>query len=275
VGVYQKWRAGVSTLGCQVAVQFPSVVEGDAIRVSATTYVTFKKCPGQAGARLQGIYGPDSRPAFLGSLAHRIFSRHLSSGPISSDEFVQACREEIGGSSLNNKLAGLEMRPSVLAATIEEVRMLYERFTRFPDDGFEGTEFSIEISPVPGVDLVGTVDAVYREDLGGHRLVDWKTGELGEPEDQLMFYAFLWLLHGGEIPAFVEAVSVRTGERYRTVPSSGDMQRVALELGDMVDTIRMAWASRQDLVRTGGPWCHFCPILTDCEEGQSAEALLD
>jgi hypothetical protein len=90
-----------------------------------------------------------------------------------------------------------------------------------------------------------------------------------------MFYAFLWLLHGGEIPAFVEAVSVRTGERYRTVPSSGDMQRVALELGDMVDTIRMAWASRQDLVRTGGPWCHFCPILTDCEEGQSAEALLD
>jgi hypothetical protein len=122
---------------------------------------------------------------------------------------------------------------------------------------------------------VGTVDAVYREDLGGHRLVDWKTGELGEPEDQLMFYAFLWLLHGGEIPAYVEAVSVRTGERFRTVPSSADLQRVAEELGALVDTIRSAWRSGEDLARTGGPWCHFCPILADCEEGQSAEALLD
>ena len=258
-----------------MTVQFPPVVEGDAIRVSASTYVTYKKCPGQAGARLEGIYGPDSRPAFLGSLAHRIFSRHLTSGPISPEEFIQACREEIGGSTLNHKLAGLEMRPSVLAAAIEEVRGLYERFTRFPNDGFEGSELSIETTPAEGVDLVGTVDAVYREDLGGHRLVDWKTGELGEPEDQLMFYALLWLFHGGELPAYVEAVSVRTGERYRTVPSSMDMQRVAQEVGELVNTIRGAWASGEDLERTGGPWCHFCPILPDCAEGQSAEALLD
>jgi len=250
------------------------MIDGDDIRVSASTYVTFKKCPGQAGARLQGIYGPDSRPAFLGSLAHRIFSRHLTSGPISSEEFVQACREEIGGSTLNNKLAGLEMRPSVLAATIEEVRGLYERFTKLPTEGFEGSEFAIELRPAEGVDLVGTVDAVYREDLGGHRLVDWKTGELGEPEDQLMFYALLWALHDGDLPAYVEAVSVRTGERYHTVPSSGDMQRVVDELGELVNTIRRAWASGDDLERRGGPWCHFCPILTDCAEGRSAEALL-
>lgn len=251
------------------------MVEGDAIRVSASTYVTYKKCPGQAGARLQGIYGPDSRPAFLGSLAHRIFSRHLTSGPIPSENFVQACREEIGGSTLNNKLAGLEMRPSALAAIIEEVRGLYERFTNLPTEGFEGSEYSIETSPAQGVDLVGTVDAVYREDLGGHRLVDWKTGELGEPEDQLMFYALLWLLNSEELPAYVEAVSVRTGERYHTVPSSADMQQVANDLGEMINRIRSAWASGEDLERRGGPWCHFCPILEDCDEGKSAEALLD
>jgi hypothetical protein len=258
-----------------VTIQFPEVMGGDAIRVSATTYVTFKKCPGQAGARLQGIYGPDSRPAFLGSLAHRIFSRHLTSGPISSEEFIQACREEIGGSTLNNKLSGLELRPSALAAAIEEVRELYERFTKLPNEGFEGSEHSIEATPAQGVDLFGTVDAVYREDLGGHRLVDWKTGELGDPEDQLLFYALLWMLDGGELPAYVEAVSVRTGERYRTVPSSADVDRVAQEIGELVNTIRSAWASGQELVRTGGPWCRFCPILPDCEEGQSAEALLD
>jgi hypothetical protein len=250
------------------------MVGGDPIRVSASTYVTFKKCPAQAGARLDGVYGPESRPAFVGILAHRIFSRHLSSGPIAPDEFVQACREEIGGSALNNKLAELEMRPSTLTGVIEEVRGLYERFTRLPGEGFEGTEHSIEATVADGVDLVGTVDAVYREDLGGFRLVDWKTGELADPEDQLLFYALLWLVEQGELPAYVEAVSVRTGERYRAVPSSADSGRVAAEIGELVDAVRTAWASGSELDRRGGPWCRYCPLLEDCAEGKSVGALL-
>jgi hypothetical protein len=257
-----------------VTVQFPEVKAGDGIRISASTYVTFKQCPDQAGARLQGVYGPDSRPGFLGSLAHRIFSRHLTSGQIPSEEFVQACREEIGGSTLNNKLGGLELRPSALASAIEEVRDLYERFTRFPNEGFEGSELSIEITPSEGVDLVGTVDAVYREQLGGHRLVDWKTGELGDPEDQLLFYALLWLLERDELPVYVEAVSVRTGERFRAVPSTADVGRVMAELGELVDVIRTAWASGEELPRTGGPWCRYCPLLEDCSEGKAAGVLL-
>src|SRR3990172_12676719 len=108
-----------------VTVVFPTVIDGDRIRVSASIYVTYKKCAGQAGARLEGIYGPDSRPAFLGSLAHRIFSRHLTSGQIPSQEFVQACREEIGGSTLNNKLGGVEMRSSALVYAIEDAQGIY------------------------------------------------------------------------------------------------------------------------------------------------------
>ncbi|HLF60628.1 MAG TPA: PD-(D/E)XK nuclease family protein [Acidimicrobiia bacterium] len=257
-----------------MTVVFPTVIDGDRIRVSASIYVTYKKCAGQANARLQGIYGPDTRPAFLGSLAHRIFSRHLTGGPIGSEEFVQACKEEIGGSPLNNKLAGLELKPSILASVIEEVRGLYERFTRLPTEGFEGSEVSVVSEPAEGVELVGSVDAVYREDLGGHRLVDWKTGDLGEPEDQLLFYALLWTMEKGEIPAYVEAVSVRTGERYRTVPSSGDINRVATEVGGLVNEIRRAWSSGVEPLRTGGPWCRYCPLLAECAEGQATEALL-
>ncbi len=255
-------------------VEFPPVIDGDAVRVSATTYVAFRRCPESANARLQGIYGPDTRAAFLGSLAHRLFSRHLTAGPIPSAEFVQACREEIGGSPLNNKLAGLEMRPSTLTAAIEEVRGLYERFTRLPTEGFEGAEVSIEIEPVHGVELVGTVDAVYREDLGGHRLVDWKTGELGEPEDQLLFYSLLWALEKEEAPAYVEAVSVRTGERYRTVPSPEHITRVADDVAELVNSMRSAWHAGDQLELRGGPWCRFCPVLPDCAEGQATEALL-
>jgi hypothetical protein len=248
---------------------------GDAIRISASTYVAYKQCPARAGARLQGLYGPDSRPAFLGALAHRMFSRHLSSGPIPSEEFVQACREEIGGSTLNNKLGGLELRPSSLAAVIEEVRVLYERFVKVPGEGFEGSEQTIDATVGEGVDLVGTVDAVFREDLGGHRLVDWKTGELGDPEDQLLFYALLWMLDRSEVPAYVEAVSVKTGERYRTVPSAADVSQVAEEIAGMVDAVRASWASGHDLARTGGPWCRHCPLLEDCPEGKTTTELLD
>jgi hypothetical protein len=258
-----------------VTIRLPEMAPGDAIRISATTYVTYKQCPAQAGARLQGVYGPDSRPSFLGGLAHRIFSRHLTSGAITSDEFVQACREEIGGSALNNKLGDLEMRPSALAAVIEEVRGLYERFVKLPSEGFEGSEQTIDVSVAEGVGLVGTVDAVYREDLGGHRLVDWKTGELGDPEDQLLFYSLLWMLDREEIPAYVEAVSVRTGERYRTVPTSADMTRVADDVGEMVGVIRRSWASGNELARTGGPWCRYCPLLQECPEGKTATELLD
>jgi hypothetical protein len=236
--------------------------------------VAWKKCPDSANVRLQGIYGPDSRPAFLGSLAHRIFARHLTSGPIANEEFVQACKEEIGGSNLNHKLAGLSLRPSALAGVIEEVRGLYERFTRLPGEGFEGSEVVMDFENDDGIQLVGTIDAVYKEDLGGHRLVDWKTGEIGEAEDQLLFYSLLWALEKEEVPAYVEAVSVKTGERYRTVPSTDDVTRVAGDVARLVEDVRRAWAAGSDLDRHGGPWCRYCPILDDCSEGKAAEALL-
>ncbi len=255
-------------------VWIPSVIPGDEVRVSASTYVAWKKCPDSANARLQGFYGPDSRPAFLGSLAHRIFSRHLNSGPIAPEEFVLACKEEIGASNLNHKMVGLELKPSALAGVIEEARALYERFTRLPGEGFEGSEISVDHETEDGVRLVGTIDAVYRADLGGHRLVDWKTGEIGDAEDQLMFYSLLWALDRDELPAQVEAVSVKTGETYRTVPTSDDVGRVAIEVGQLATDMRRVWEEGGSLDRHGGPWCKYCPILDNCPEGQATEALL-
>lgn len=256
-------------------VTLPPLISGDDIRISASTYVAWKRCPESANVRLQGFYGPETRPAFLGSLAHRIFARHLTSGPIARDDFVRACREEIGGSNLNNKLGPLEMKPSNLAGVIEEVRGLYERFVNFPGEGFESSEVTVDHESDSGIRLVGTVDAVFREELGGHRLVDWKTGEIGDADEQLMFYAFLWALDREELPAQVAAVSVKTGERYQTVPSTADVERVATDVGQMVNEIRRSWGEGLALERNGGPWCRYCPILTDCAEGSATAALLD
>ncbi|HZD23475.1 MAG TPA: PD-(D/E)XK nuclease family protein [Acidimicrobiia bacterium] len=256
-------------------VALPRFIPGDELRISASAYVAWKKCPESANVKLQGIYGPDTRPAFVGSLAHRIFARHLASGPIDHDHFARACKAEIGGSNLNHKLGPLEMKPRRLDGVIEEVHALYQRFVNFPGEGFESSEETIDYEADGGVQFVGTIDAVFREDLGGHRLVDWKTGEIGEAEDQLMFYAFLWALDRDELPAYIEAVSVKTGERYHTVPSTGDVQRVADDVGHLVNGIRRSWNDGLSLERHGGPWCRYCPILADCAEGSATTSLLE
>jgi hypothetical protein len=104
--------------------------------------------------------------------------------------------------------------------------------------------------------------------------VDRPPGELVEADVQLLFYAFGWALERDEMPAQVEAVSVKTGERFSTVPSSRDVQAVSSDIARMVNDIRNAWSSQQSLERHGGPRCRYCPILEECAEGRATTALL-
>jgi len=255
-------------------VHIPPVIEGDPLRVSASGYVTWKQCPERAAARYRGIFGKPSRPGFKGTLAHQIFRRHLTKGPISEEEFSQACREEIGSSGLSQQMGELGLRPSDVREIIGEVQSLYRRFVAFPEDGFEGAEVELSYETEPDLELYGRIDAVYRPEEGGHRLVDWKTGELGDPNDQLLFYGLLWALAKGELPVEVVAVSVATGERFERGPERADLERVAGEVADLVNAMRRSWAEGSELERRAGPWCRYCPILEECPEGQAAEALL-
>lgn len=237
--------------------------------------MTFRQCPQCANERFKGRYGTSSRISFTGSLAHQMFKRHLVSGPISVESFAQTCREEIGGNArLNNTLAELRLKPSEVNGAIEEVRALYERFVSYPEDGFVGAEVSFELEVATGLELVGQIDAVFTEGAG-HRLVDWKTGGLGEADGQLIFYALLWALERGELPALLEAISVKTGERYSKTPSAADVSGIAVEIVEMADLIRTGWNTQTDLERRGGPWCRYCPVLEECPEGGATIGMLD
>ncbi len=255
-------------------VRLPPVDSGDPIRISASAYVAYLQCPESAMARFRGEYGPDSAASFKGGLAHRLFARHLSDGPIPAESFGQICREEIGGSSLNHKLGALRLKPSELSTLIAETQALYERFKAFPSDGFAGAEVFIEHDAGEDVELVGSIDARF-VDQSGVRLVDWKTGELGDPMPQLRFYALLWALDQGRLPSLVEAVSVKTGERLQEAPTTGDATETATNISGLVNAVRGAWASESELARQGGPSCRFCPLLDRCEEGSSATVLLN
>ena len=251
---------------------FPTIAPGDPVRISASAFVAFRQCPDSALARLRGEWGPESRAAFSGGLAHRLFARHLGGDPIDEQDFGRVCRSEIGGSNLNHKLAALGLKPSELGKVIDEVGAVYERFKKIPAEGFIGAEVALMVEPAESVTLVGSVDAVFMAD-NGVRLVDWKTGELGDVVDQLHFYALLWALEKDEMPQMVEAVSVRTGERVTEVPNSGIVATTAGQVGEMVTQLRSAWNEDRDIERRGGPWCKYCALLDSCAEGRAASRL--
>lgn len=250
-------------------IRFPEVVPGEPISVSATLFVAYSRCPDQALGRIHGIYPDESVGSFRGGLAHRVFARHLEHGPIAAADLGRVCREEIGA-GLNPSLGALGLRPSQLEAVIREVGDLYQRFKTLSIEGFRGAEVLIEVEPGGGVTLRGSVDAIF-DSSEGARLVDWKTGAIYEAERQLGFYALLWALDRGEIPARVEAVSVSSGERFRAKPTEETVSGIAAEVAGMVDILRIALGDgRESIDRIGGPWCGFCPLLESCSEGAAA-----
>ncbi len=252
---------------------FDELAPGERLPVSATLYTTYQRCPQQALARLQGIYAPATRASLKGSLAHRIFARHLENGPIDENDFEHVCRQEVGA-SLGETMASLAMKPSEFRTMVGEVSELYERFVAVPTDGFVEAEASIEVEPVDGVVLRGRVDAVF-DDEGSVRIVDWKTGsDLTGADPQLEFYAMAWSMAFGTPPRTLEATSVRTGEKIVKKPTEADIERTQREVAEMVAELRSAISERRELPRTAGPFCRWCPLLDECSEGSAAVALL-
>jgi len=255
-------------------IAFPAVPPGEDMVVSATLYRTFLSCPQQALGRLQGTYGPDSVPGFKGSLAHRLFARHLRDGEIPQSEVANACRAEIG-SGLNAKLGSLGLtKPSQLAPIIAEVGDLYARFKRFPIDGFRAAEVELTPEPANGLVLRGTVDAIFDEPGGGVRIVDWKTGsQLEGSSIQLEFYSLAWACDRGELPRKAVAISVATGEQLEIEPTEERALATAQTVVELIGLARAAFASGDDLERRGGPHCRYCPLLETCSEGEAAVRL--
>ena len=252
---------------------FDQVTPGDPISVSATLYTSYVRCPQQALGRTQGIYGPPSRAAFRGSLAHKLFAKHLDVGEIEPDRFEQVCRETVG-EQLGGQMASLHMKPSEFKAVVKEVRSVYEQFTKLPTDGFIEAEAPFEFDGGSGITIRGRIDAVFSEP-DGVRIVDWKTGSfLGDAEPQLDFYAMVWQLVHDEIPVATEASSLSSGENVRRSPTSSSIDQTTHNVAAMVTALRGAMNTGADLDRLAGPYCSWCPLLETCSEGVSAMALL-
>jgi replicative DNA helicase len=142
------------------------------LRISATMFVTWRRCPAQARARLDGHYQPDTIDSFRGLLAHRIFARHLTQGSLSPTTFAQTCRAEIGSSNLNWKVSQLGLKPAEIREVIADVATLYQRFTQLGHHHqvYTGTELHVEAQLEGEVTLIGTIDTATTSGT----LIDWK-----------------------------------------------------------------------------------------------------
>lgn len=256
-------------------IEFPAPSTGDPVRISATLLATYERCPGEAEGRLRGIYGEDSVASFTGVLLHRIIRRHLEEGPIEPGTIPHVCRVEIGQGKLSAKMNAVGLGASSrLQPVFASIAEKYERFQRYPQAGFHSAEQLIEVEAAEGVTLVGKIDAVFEGD-GGLRLVDWKSGDLGSPRTQLGFYALLWTLHTGTMPTEIEVVSLGTGERHAEPVTETWMASVATAVSDLASVIRGFLRTRVPLPLSAGPWCGYCPLIDECNEGQAALVLLD
>lgn len=254
---------------------FPDPIPGDPVRISATLLTTYERCPGEAEGRLRGVYSKDSVASFTGALLHRVIRKHLEDGPIELESIPHVCRVEIGQGRLNAKMNAVGLgSASRLEPVFRDITEKYERFQRYPQDGFAAAEELVEVTPVEGVTLVGKIDAVF-ESEEGPRLVDWKSGGLGSPRSQLGFYALVWTLQNDSLPAEIEVVSLGTGERHSEPVTEAWMGAVASEVSELASVIRRFWQTGASLPLTAGPWCGYCPLNDECNEGQSALALLE
>lgn len=254
-------------------IDFPEVAPGPDVTVSATAYLTWLRCPDRALARHLGHYDEDTVPTFRGSLAHRVFSRHLVDGPIGDDELTLVCRQEVGR-SLNPAMVAIGMKPKEFSAVVAEVRSLYDNFRTVPTDGLRHVEVQIDHTVAPGVRLRGQIDAVFEDAGSSIRLTDWKTGSLGEAEVQIVFYALLWAVTHDEIPATIEAISVASGERLVRHPGRDELEATAQGVARYVSEVRGALLGGTRLERMGNPWCRTCPILADCPEGAATLSIV-
>jgi len=252
---------------------FRRIPPGEEFPVSATLFVTYLRCPQQALARLQGVYPRTTEAGFRGSLAHRVFARHLVDGPISAEEFSNVCRQETGA-HLGAAMASLALKPSEFRKITTDVEQLYDRFKSIALEDFEAAEVEVKSDPAEGVSLTGRVDAVFR-DGDGVRIVDWKTGAfLGDAKSQLGFYAMAWRQSHGSLPVALEALSLKTGESWVTHPTQDDVAETESEVADMIAALRRAMEDRSELARDAGPHCQWCPLLDNCDEGGTALRIL-
>jgi len=42
---------------------------------------------------------------------------------------------------------------------------------------------------------------------------------------------------------------------------------------ELISSVRRKWRGDKELARLGGPWCRYCPLLSDCPEGRAATEL--
>ncbi|MDR3360588.1 MAG: PD-(D/E)XK nuclease family protein [Bifidobacteriaceae bacterium] len=134
----------------------------------------------------------------------------------------------------------------------------------------QSRELLIEAPLEDGPLLRGYVDRLdVAPGSGLIRIVDYKTGKSpapryqGEMLFQLRFYALIWLLARGQIPAQILLLYLGNRDKVADVPSDGDLARTRLRIETVWREIQRMAAAR-DFPPVKGPLCPWCSFQALC-----------
>jgi hypothetical protein len=124
----------------------------------------------------------------------------------------------------------------------------------------EAQELTVELQDPP---LIARIDLVINKEL-----IDYKTGDQSQEHvDQLRFYAFVWWLRYGTLPAGLE---LRYASESVTVPlpSSKDLFATEQSIRSEVNAIARDLANSESgpVARPSETVCQYCPVRQLCNE---------
>ena len=140
-----------------------------------------------------------------------------------------------------------------------------------------GLETKLDVD-MDGVPMVGFVDRIDRDWLGGVVVNDYKTGKIPAPryklpkERQIRLYAKGYEISTGEVPTSGRILWIGGAKK----PKVWDVDVGPKHVEETVNWFRWLWESLDAAFDTDvfeekpGPLCGWCPDLADCQSGHTA-----
>jgi putative RecB family exonuclease len=238
----------------------------------------FMRCPLLYRYRaVDRLEEPASAAATRGRLVHSVLESLFDlppadRSPAAAQELVAPAYEDLRQSDerVEELFADGRLTPE---AFLGEARDLVEAYFQLEDPSLlapQSRELLIEAPLEGGPLLRGYVDRLdVAPGSGLIRIVDYKTGKSPAPRYQsemlfqLRFYALIWQLTRGVVPAAMLLLFLGNRDRVEAAPSDGDLARARLRIETVWAEIQRLLAAR-DFPPVKGPLCPWCSFQALC-----------
>lgn len=233
----------------------------------ACSYQTFLKYEGR-------IKGPVTPPLALGNALHHALEKGFTGEPFTEDRFISLFVEEFRRIIKDDEV--FITYPEIKKNETEGITMIARYWKDMERGKLTKTPLAVEKEfrlPVAGIDIVGKIDKVERNEEGKLVVTDYKSGSR-KPDEWFLrrnlqftaYYMAAYMIYG-EYPELVWH-HLRTGSLIRTTRDEWDIE-------NLVRNIEAAKTFRSQDIRFrvyNDRVCNWCPFAKGACDDQDLEA---